>query len=66
MSSRDCFSEHLAQHHGAACKAPGECKAGDVDCPLCGEIVTKDGKDTASEDMKKHFAKKHSRMMKKT
>ncbi len=66
MSTRDCFSEHLAHHHGTNCKAPEECKEGDVDCPICGEVVTKEGEKSASKDMKEHFDEKHSDMMKKT
>jgi uncharacterized Zn finger protein (UPF0148 family) len=65
MSTRDCFKQHMTEVHSAACSAPMECKVGELDCPICGEVVTREGGRSASEDMKKHFEKKHEELLKK-
>jgi hypothetical protein len=42
-----------------------ECKVGELDCPLCGEVVTREEGRPASEDMKRHFEKKHKNQLMK-
>jgi hypothetical protein len=65
LRTGECFRQHMTEVHGAACSAPMECKVGDLDCPICGEEVTREGERPASEDMRRHFEKRHENLLKK-